>query len=480
MTTKKLLAGVALTALIAGGAYAQDNVTAATGDLRTDRDFAAEYDGGIGDNAIFIHDFDNADYAGLGASAVLDITFTLTGGLVLGELAQDADVTSAGTGGLGGVCGVTVQAGGGIGSTSVTYRTTGTPNACDGDNTYDFDLTRSAANASQDSGATVTVVCNSDCGAFINESDTFTLIDDTSAFPSGSQDLTAAATVTLDVDGIGPVGPHTLGNVDYDFDAAAIFTDGDGVAIGGVAGIVVGDAVASAELEVDFPGGDDGIATVAVDAGGAVACTEDAGAGVNTWSCALTPAQLDTLLADGEVTFTSDDTNPIAQQTPTATLTVTANADYAAPPSVSGSLAPIEWDDGLTTTAVAASAREWVRFGSGGTESNFRIQLASDAAAAAVTQVQVTTAAGNGVPAGSVLLNAGTADTGFQVKGSTITFNSRALGAAAGATGNADITGVGLQTADADAGLMAGADLNRQLVNRTPGSFVATGGLTDN
>ncbi|WP_420434330.1 hypothetical protein [Hyphobacterium sp.] len=477
MTIKKLLAGVALTALVAGGAYAQDNFTAATGDLRTDRDFAAEYDGGIGDNAIFTHDADNADYDNLGAAAVVDITISTTGGLVLGEIVDDADFTEGSAN-----CSFTVQAGGGIGSTSVTFRNDGADfRACANDTTFDIDLTRSAANHSQDSGATVTVTCSSDCGTFVAESDTFTLIDDTSVFPTGSQDVTAAATVTLDTDGIGPVGPHTLGNVDFDFDGTGIFTDGDGVTIGGVAGIVVGDAVASAELEIDFPGGDDGVATVAVDVGGAVACTEDAGAGVNTWSCALSATQLDTLLADGEVTFTSDNTDPIAQQTPTAMLTVTANADYAAPGSVSGSLAPIEWDDGLSETAVATGGpREWVRFGSGGTESNFRIQLASDAAAADITQVQVAVAAGNGVPAGTVLLNAGTADTGFQVKGSTITFNSRALGAAAGATGNADITGVMLQTLDADVASAGGADMNRQLVNRTPGSFVATGGMTDN
>jgi len=478
MTTTKLLSGVALAALLSGAALAQDNFLAAGGDLQADRDFAAEYDGAIGAEALFQHDADNVDYDNLGAAAEVDITFTTTGGLVLAEIVDGADFTQ----GADANCSFAIQAGGGIGSTSVTFRNDGADfRACSNDTAFGLDLTRSAANASQDSGVTVTVVCNSDCGTFTNESDSFTLIDDTSAFPAASRVVTAGATVTIDTDGIGPVGPHALGNVSYEFDAAAIFTDGNGATMAGVAGIAVGDAVASAELEIDFPGGDDGIATVSVDAGGAVACTEDAGAAVTTWSCALTPAQLAALDADGDVTFTSDNTDPIAQQTPTASLSVTSNANYAAPSGPSGSLADIEWDDGLAETAVAfGGAREWVRFGTGGTESNFRIQLASDAAAAAVTQVQVTTAAGNGIAAGTHLLNAGTADTGFQAQGSTITFNSRALGAVAGATGNADITGVDLQTADADAGLVAGADMNRQLVNRSPSSFVATGGLSDN
>ena len=453
MTINKLLTGAAVAALLSGAALAQDNVTAATGDLRTDRDFAAEYDGAIGAEAIFIHDFNHADYLGLGGAAELDIT---------------------------------VLSGGGIGNSSVTYRTTGTPNACDGDNTFSLDLTRTAANAGQDSGATVTVVCNSDCGVFADESDSFTLIDETSAFPLASRVVTpAGAAITLDVDGIGPIGAKTLGNVSYEFDGTNIFTDTDGAAIGNVAAATVILAVASAELVIDFPAGDDGILGVSVNAGGAVACTEDAGAAVSTWTCTLTATELAALDAGGDVSFTVDNVDAVAQQTPTAALTVTSNANYSAPSGPSGSLAAIEWDDGLGEVPVASGGTtDWVRFGTGGTESNFRIQMKSAAAAAAVTQVRVTVGEeGNGIAADTYILPAGTVDTGFVVNGATVTFNSRALGVAAGgASGNANITGISLQGTDADIALtlLASADVDRQMVNRSPSSYVATGGLTGN
>lgn len=479
MTTTKLLSGVALAALLSGAALAQDNFTAATGDLRTDRDFASEYDGDIGAEAIFTHDSDHADYDALGATAVVDITITATGGLVLGEIADDADFGDAGAP----ACTMTVQSGGGIGSTSVTYRSTGTFRDCAGDNTFSLQMNRLAANAGQDSGATVAVTCNSDCGTFVSESDSFTLIDETSAFPPASRVVTAGGTVTIDVDGIGPVGPHALGNVSYEFNnvGGTIFTDGNGTTPAGVAAIVVGDAVASGSLVIDFPGGDDGIATVTVDAAGA-ACAEDAGAAVTTWTCPLTSAQVAALAPGGNVAFTSDNVAAIAQQTPTAALTVTSNAGYSAPAGPSGPLAPVEWNDGLGETPVASGgATDWVRFGTGGTESNFRIQMATAAGAAAVTQVQVTVGEeGNGIPAATYNLLPGTVDTGFVANGATVTFNSRALGAVAGVTGNANITGINLQALDANAGLMAGADVDRQLVNRSPSSYVATGGLSGN
>ena len=166
-------------------------------------------------------------------------------------------------------------------------------------------------------------------------------------------------------------------------------------------------------------------------------------------------------------------------------MTVTSNANYSAPSGPSGSLAAIEWDDGLGEVPVASGGTtDWVRFGTGGTESNFRIQMKSAAAAAAVTQVRVTVGEeGNGIAADTYILPAGTVDTGFVVNGATVTFNSRALGVAAGgASGNANITGISLQGTDADIALtlLASADVDRQMVNRSPSSYVATGGLTGN
>lgn len=447
MTTKKLLTGVAFAALVAGAATAQDNVTVTTagnGEFTSGMDFSAEHDGAIGAIAEFTHDADNADYDLLGVAAVVDITFTFTGGLVLGEIADDADFTE----GADTDCSFTVVAGGGIGSTSVTYRNDGTDfRTCSNNTSFEFDLTRSAANASQDSGATVGVACTADCGTFTDESDTFTLIDDTSSFPAADQVVTATA-ITLDNDGIGPVGPHTIGNVSYDFDnLGTINVDGNGVTMGGLALGAVGDHVASASLVIDFPGGDDGIAAVTVDVtAGASACTEDAGAAVTTWTCPLTAAELDQLEANGDVEITSDNATAIAQQTPTASLTVTATAGNATPPALSGPLGAIGWDDGLNTDVPngggAGADFEWVNVrSSGGTDNAFRVTgLPTDLSeTGACIEVQ----AGN---TNTTIANAGwNCITGASVVASadmtwTATFRSSDLNAALGAgEGNADL-----------------------------------------
>jgi len=103
-----------------------------------------------------------------------------------------------------------------------------------------------------------------------------------------------------------------------------------------------------------------------------------------------------------------------------------------------------------------------------------------------VTQVRVYFNNGNGVTAPVapalpyVLIPEGAAGAGFQRQGATITFNSGALGAAAGATGNADITNIEFQYTEGatPATKFIGApEAARQLVNRNPSSFVATPGL---
>jgi len=98
-----------------------------------------------------------------------------------------------------------------------------------------------------------------------------------------------------------------------------------------------------------------------------------------------------------------------------------------------------------------------------------------------VTEVRVAVAPGNGITGGTATLLPGAdADTNFRIQGSTITFKSSALSAALGGeTGNADVTSVSVQHDDVvlTTGVAAAVQPLRQLVNRSPGTFVAAPGL---
>ncbi|WP_420433379.1 hypothetical protein [Hyphobacterium sp.] len=242
------------------------------------------------------------------------------------------------------------------------------------------------------------------------------------------------------------------------------------------------DIAMSAELVLTFPSGAVGIDESNVDFGGLI-CAQGAAPADNVFTCALTGLELDIMPGIGPIPITVDDDGNAATfvtaQVPDAVFTVTGNPNNTVS-GASGDLAVIELDDGLDVTAITNSNFAWVRFGSGGTESNFRISLPSEAEAQAVTQVRVTIIAGNGTSAGTVTLLPGDASSGFRVQGATITFNSAALGSASGEIGNANITSVALQHDETVllAGTVPGLTILRQLVNRTPGNFVATPGLT--
>jgi hypothetical protein len=418
-------------------------------------------------------DFGLADaFLGTGAGAVVRVTFTLTNATFSSPVP-----TGAWTPATNADCGFGAPVfDGGAGDNSVQFENTGQPNRCTGAGANDGFITLPITVTDNGSPVSVNVTFTPtvSAGTYAGFSDDLIVMQFAPAFEF---DIArgAAGSGQFDITGTQLLGSGILGVL-----SLADFPNGIEAGLG-VALVNATDIAASAELTVTFPGGVAGIDTGAVAVDG-TPCIQGVAPSDNVFTCALGGGDLDALVG-GSINITiDDDSDPLTSvtaQQPTAVLTVTPGAGNTVA-GASGNLADIELDDGLDVTAINNSGFAWVRFGSGGTQSNFRIALNSAAQAAAVTEVHVEVMAGNGVPAGIVILEqASDASAGFRVQGATITFNSNALGAVYGASGNADITSVSLQHDETAllAATVSAFPILRQLVNRNPGNFVATPSL---
>ncbi len=475
MTTKKLLAGVAFAALLSGGALAQD-VTLDGGTLNG-QTVVPEIDSALSGTIIIDFTFDQ-DFAAFGAGGVANILIELNNATLNGVF-NGAITTGDANCDFG-----TPSLGGAAGGASVTYISDGDIRFCGDDagnddpNTGTLTIPVNVTDPNSPVSIDISFAGDgTDDGTFVGSVVSLDVLEigDQSITFAGAAGLTGSG--LFDANGVGLTGSGLIAVL-----SVADLPDND-VDLAGNTLVDLSDLLASAEVTLTFPSGTTGLGTPTHNGAGAGACAAPDG---NTIVCDLDAADLDGLVdgaGDFATAITFDivaDGNPltsITAQTPTISVAVTSAAgfDAAASDLAATAVAPLEIDDGLDTSNLGAF--EWVRFGSGGTESNFRIQLADAAEAAAVTKLQIVVGAeGNGITADTYDLAIGTdADTEARVQGSTITFNSRALGAAAGATGNADI-GVTV-VFDEDVGGVAGSPINRQLVNRSPGSFVATPGL---
>ena len=496
MTINKLLAGAAVAALLAGAAQAQVVNTTAGGSstalpesgvafIASEFQPAAAVDQLAGSLVITSNFGATAPFAAIPVDGRARLTISLTNGTF----------TTAGaasfTGNSGTNCAFETAAvtGGGIGSTSVGFISTAGAaiNACtsatgesgvgnaDGGiiGTFTIPVVRTANGAPVEVTLTYTQV-NADGSAVVSpvtSAETIDYADIEGAWdstPANATDHQFTAGAELLASNAGILAAGTLGTVEVDFrttgTGALDIREDDGSAV--LIGDLLGDAN---EIQVTFPGGADNIATVAI--AGGIGCT---GPVLDVFTCDVTATEMLSLTTAAAITYTvAGVLIATPEQTPTATLTTDPQANYVLA-GFSGDLADIKHDNGLRTEDVAG----------GGTESNFRISVGAagvpDAAAAAgITEVRVSANEGNGVTGGTITLLPGTADTGFQIQGSTVTFNSRALGAVSGDSGNANITNVEFQydesvTAAVD---VSGATIERQLVNRSPGTFVATPGL---
>lgn len=395
MKLVQLLTGAGVAALLAGAASAQ--VITPTGAFDAAEYTASEFNGAVTGTVTLDHGTGsgNTPFAGIGAGGALVQTITFTNlqfSSVLPSTIGDDDGTQP-------VCDMNLTGGGGSGGSVFQLTSSGAINACDlsAGNVMDWDvpLTRIAPGAN----ATVEIVnsCSGpalDCAGFTNFTETYTILREVDAYEGGS--IAAVTVATIDADGVGPATPFNIGDVSYSFRTSA---DPDGAGPLGTANIntdtgtiiVTGAAITSAEANINFPLGTAGIASADISTtSGNITCTLDAPN--NQFDCPLTAAQLEAFAgtaADGRVTFTPDNANPILEQTPTVSVTVTDAANYDAPDVAALTLGAIERDDGVqvaTPTGPAGGANvnlfPWTNLRStGGTQSNFRITgLASDLA----------------------------------------------------------------------------------------------------
>ena len=490
MTLNKLLAGAAMAALLCGAAQAEPTIVVAPGGDFNGKTLANEtlspattLEGNLILNIDVVEAFITA-----GAGAIIDLTVNLTNA-TWSIPVPDGSMDIAGADAF---CAFSVDPDldGGFGQDTVTYYSSGQVNLCDGatpdgvNGALVLTLPVEVTDSTQPIGVEVVFTPRVNPGGYSEETviiDAEDLLDYDNAlvFTIAAGD---DADNELNTDGDGFLGgatPGDLGSLALAYDDALFYDlDNDLAAAGG--GIDAGDIIESAALEVAF---DDvtGIDSLMLGAG---PCTL---AGT-TFTCDLDAAAI-TALAGGssDIVFVLGGVDGASQQTPSASLSVVADADSNADAEVfegltATDLAEITLDNGLDVEEINNSNFAWVRVGAGGTESNFRIQFADADEASAVTEVRVDLEAGNGVDAQTVtLVEQGTAATGFLAQGATITFNSRALGAESGDTGNANISNVELQFNEAalnGMGQSAVADLQilRQLVNRGT-TFTATPGL---
>jgi len=509
MTMKKLLTGVALATLLSGAALAQVDITraAATDDNLPLRITGAGSNGTV---AFSASEFQPAAAAQLTGTVVIGTTFgavaPFNGAPVdarvrLTVTLTNATWTSAGggtnDGGLGACAFQTAPVGGGgVGNNSLEFLSVAAAgiNACTGVGpTFTFANIRRV-----NSGQPITVnfeyrqvgADGSAVAAPIVRTDSVLLADTAAAWGTGAaagHSFTAGG--ELLATGAGILAAGNLGTVSTSFRTTAPATapaaDPRDIRVGATGGAVIAAAslfqATNNNIVITFPNGVGRVNGVAI-AGTAGPCT---GPVANAFTCPLTPAEVTGL--NGNVISYMVAAGAIAtpEQTVTATLNTNPQTGYVAG-GFTGNLATIKHDDGLRVAGIAVPEGDWVGFGSTPTESQFRISGLTATQAASIQQIRVTVEGGNNVSSTApatplVLTNTGDLNTGFAVRGSTVVFNSKGLGAAAGlvGNGNANITAVNLQFTEAGMGgvaLPVTAQLDRQIVNRTPGTLVAVPG----
>lgn len=471
MTIKHLLGGVAAAALLTGATFAQEFVLDGLGQF-LGQDIASEYEGALAGNLVVNLDFATAsgvDFSVFGGAGVARLDIELTNARFTSVINSASLVTGFDFAGGCSFDGPTL--GGGNQGSFVRFESDGAINSCNASGNR-VSMPIEIIDVGQPASVSVAVSGVADFGPFTTVQHDLDLID----YAQGLEfeiSMGAAGSGLFDFDGEDLLGSGIIGTTDGTVNAV-----NRNLTVGL---LVASDMAASGTLAVTFPDGAEGIGSVNAGFG---ACTQGAAPNDNVFSCALTSGNLDAIVGGTQnitITDDGDDTTFVTAQTPTAELTIVSVADYNVAGDA-GALADIELDDGLAVAAIANSNFDWVRFGSGGTESNFRIQLDDAAAAARVTEVRVAVEDGNNISAPTspayFVINEGAVGVGYQIRGATITFNSGALGEAAGAAGNANITGVSLQyTEGSPVTPLGGAAILRQLVNRTPGNFVATPGL---
>lgn len=460
MSIKQLLAGASLAALVGGAASAQLDVTYDAGaDSTIDGDVIASEIVLSATNSLdgtveMLFDF--ADGAGpvpayddLGAAQDIEIVITLTNGTFTSPV-DPAAWSGAGD------CDFTVSDNGGAGDTTVTLESTGQVNLCQ-DPAAALDLAISVEGAPFDIAWATNVkggaardngtldADNNDANgqqALLTQSPAYSV-----AYVAGAPaDL--ATPNFVDFDGAGDV-EETFGTFQFELEA--------GVAVDLAGAVPDADDVLTDNntLTVTFT---DATGIDQVEFNSAQLCNPTG----NTCVISLSGANIQGAVATADdIDITIDGVTAVDAQPVAVELSLEAHTNYTVAPitGLSGNLAPINRDDGNALFTVDPATTnlpfEWVKIGAGGTENNFR--LSGPFSAGSIAGVIVTLGNGNNdnFPA-SIELAPSTDDdatTGFRIKNNVLSFTSAALGnalsgAAAGESGNANITGLQFRAAE--------------------------------
>lgn len=468
MTIKQLLTGAAAAAMLGGVASAQvtftpDNAAnfgaaaGPVGDFDATNTFASNLDladlatngTAVGGDLNLLVSFAAAgNITSLGATDQIDLTLTVTGAeftaVVSSGNFESEDDAAAGS------CDFTIQAGGSIGTSTVTFRSPANVATCtDADLmiALPLDITANSANFSWDIDL-VGPGTDLQSGTYDHNgaTDGGDLVERDAAFGATYAAVDTALLVSPDFEVFtGEGNDDDLGSVQI-VTAVRLLDLANNIAIA--------DAAADGTLTLTLEDASN-IALFGFDIGGAAGALDgtDPTCVPTGTSCAidLTAAQLTAIEAAAvNVLVETDGAGPVAEQSISANLTYTAAETWFSVAAEAGDLGDILQDDGLSSSPVPGDAFNWVKVGDGGTENNFRMSGNWAGNEAGISGVLVNFGNSNDadIPSSVTLAVSTTPDEGFRISNGVLSFTSRGLGAAVEAVaptfdgGNSDITSV--------------------------------------
>jgi len=377
MKLTNLLTGAAAAALLTGAANAQiasgDNDGSANNDLGASLVFASELDlteaEPTGNVELTFGGDETTALAALAATDSVTIQFDLSGGLTWDGNLSDANHTGADTS-----CEFNISAAGGTGTQTVSYALDGTSedatacSAAAGDLEFSFPIEiTGTGNISFTMSLTATGTELSSGSVEVGGED-FVSIDDAFELAFADQGTTEQITLASEYEAFG--GGGDLGTVEINSAAGVIVAAAN-------AGNTAADAsdanqVDDGELTVTFPE-PAGIASVTIDFNGVADVTEDLVSGTATFE--LTQAQVADLAANAASIIANEatgaDAAAIANQQPTATLTL--NPDATSDLTIAAVTADDDTEiDALLREGSNTAVFEWVGDSAAATSNVFR------------------------------------------------------------------------------------------------------------
>lgn len=501
MTIKELMTGAAAVALITGAASAQTVSINSGSGFTGDAVIASEYQGALAGSLVLDFDFDDSDtstdnigavdgvgaFSSLGFGGEVTITVTLNNAEFTSPITDAPDFTVDD-------CDFQISAGGGVGGDSVTYtnssdnlfqcangaNTTNTNDENQGDTQASISLPIELTTIGDSADVTVTF-------ARVSGSDGYTapgataedLVDYSAAFehsftanPAAASDLLVTGTTLVDWSDTSVAGSEgflgTLVTADV---PPEVDVDLDGNA-------ATYAAMLDGNQDVVFTFEDvTGFDSIVVDNGTGTCGAPDTGA--NTVTCTIPEDDIGDTPVDPEFTLVLDAATEVGTvpQLVDVELQYTLAADYVEEDVTADDFVTVAEDDGLGEADLTSVDFPWVRIGSDGTLNQIRVALANDGEASDITRVRVTCGASSNANLAGLeidLSSSESAATGYVQEGQILKFNSIGLGAAAGETGNCDVTGIELQY-DETSTVTGATEVNNATANRL---FVGSGDIS--